>query len=111
MDECQHTKHIRCVDESLPRDANWVEPVNGENCWHRCGITGETCTRPLNFHYCGVYENDRAEAAMARVKALEDAGGAVADALTEACKVLGEKNPRRTVPVLLVWDAVRKKHG
>ncbi|HUW12908.1 MAG TPA: hypothetical protein VM537_24485 [Anaerolineae bacterium] len=43
------------------------------------------------------------------VEALEEAGDALAEALIEACKVLGEKNPRKTIPVLAVWDAVRKR--
>lgn len=49
----------------------------------------------------------RAEAAEARVEALETAGEQVAVALEVACKGLGEKSPRKTVPVLAAWDAAK----
>ena len=44
----------------------------------------------------------------AHVKALETAGENVATALEVTCRRLGEKNPRKTVPVLAAWDAAKK---
>jgi len=44
----------------------------------------------------------------ARVKTLARAGEGVAKALEVMCRRLGEKNPRKTVPVLAAWDAAKK---
>jgi len=61
---------------------------------------------------CWLYWQARAEAAeadadkwKALAEELEAAGGGVAEALEVACRGMGEKNPRKTIPVLAAWVA------
>lgn len=56
-------------------------------------------------------EEERKErvALTTRVEGLVTAGEQVAVALESACSYLGEKTPRKTVPVLAAWGAAKEK--